>query len=342
MTATYASEWPVPAPALDWTGWTTTCDAGTISNEFRNRVISRINAFRRLAGSPADVALDLGYSDQAQQAALIMAANFQLSHNPPPTWRCWTQVGHDAAGSSNLANYGGLDVVDLYVHDTGTNNTAAGHRWWLLRSPGRRMGVGSTYGANAMYVVDGSYQPRPVREPDGFLAWPPRGFVAYQLATIRWSFMIDGGNYSSATVTMTSNGQQLPVTVEDRGSYSQLVWRPSNMDPNGFNWWWPQPSGDQVIDVTISGVLVNGVSRTFSYSTIVYDPDDPASRYRGTSAPGRSSPSRWAVSAGCRPAPRPSAGPPGRGPDASSTRGQAGGRPDRPGRAGSPRPARSR
>jgi hypothetical protein len=52
--------------------------------------------------SPRDSALDA----DAQAAALIMDANGALSHQPPPSWDCWTQSGYDGADNSNLYLFG--------------------------------------------------------------------------------------------------------------------------------------------------------------------------------------------------------------------------------------------
>jgi hypothetical protein len=281
VTSIYQSEWNTPVPDQNWTGSTSTCTAGTVAQAFRNRHFARINAFRRLAGTPADVVENADYSAKAQYAALIMSANWSLSHDPPPSWRCWTQVGHDAAGSSNLATTGGVDAIDLYMTDPGAGNEPAGHRWYVLSPWIGQMGVGSVSGANALWVSDFGAGERPVREADGGILWPPRGFSPYQLTPIRWSYSAPGADYSAAAVTMVVDGRTVPVTVEDRGDFGQLVWRRSDMDPNAWFASWPRPAADQVIDVTVTGVVVDGVSRTVRYSTVVYDPDDTAARFRG-------------------------------------------------------------
>lgn len=87
-----------------------------------------------------------------------MAAQGDLSHDPPSTWKCWTQVGHDGAASSNLyLGETGASAIAGYMADTGV--PSAGHRRWIIYSAQRVMGSGSTSSSNALYVFgsqDGS------------------------------------------------------------------------------------------------------------------------------------------------------------------------------------------
>ncbi|HQU54429.1 MAG TPA: CAP domain-containing protein, partial [Saprospiraceae bacterium] len=90
---------------LNWTGsvMDTICQPGTISSMAYERTLQRINYYRRLVGLPDSIRWDEVMSDKAQQAAVMMLANHDLSHDPPKTWKCWTQDGYDAARKSNLA-----------------------------------------------------------------------------------------------------------------------------------------------------------------------------------------------------------------------------------------------
>ena len=80
------------------------CQAGQLHPAVITSVVNSLNQIRALhrlppvTYSPADEA-------SAQQAALIMAANNALSHNPPSTWTCYSALGSAGAGASNL--YGG-------------------------------------------------------------------------------------------------------------------------------------------------------------------------------------------------------------------------------------------
>ncbi len=129
--------------AAEWTGNQTACDEGTTAPAFRSAVVLRINYFRAMAGVPAGVALSDEFNAKSQKAALMMSANHQLDHSPPPTWKCYSADGADAAGSSNLGlgTYG-PDEIDRYILDSGAGNYAAGHRRWILYPQTETMGTG--------------------------------------------------------------------------------------------------------------------------------------------------------------------------------------------------------
>ena len=65
--------------------------------------LRRINYFRAMAGIP-NVTLSASLSTKAQAAALIMEASNKLSHTPSTSFKCYTAVGAEAAGSSILAS----------------------------------------------------------------------------------------------------------------------------------------------------------------------------------------------------------------------------------------------
>ncbi|MCX8108124.1 MAG: CAP domain-containing protein, partial [Verrucomicrobiae bacterium] len=197
----------------EWTGDVSTCSSGTTSERFRNAVLLRVNWVRALAGVPAWVTFDHTYNTKAQQMALMLSANRAASHYPPPTWKCYTEDGAEAAANSNLAlgSYG-PDAIVRYIEDFGSFNSAVGHRRWILYPQTRVMGTGdipsNPHGppSNTLWILD-SYanQVRPAtREP--YVAWPPPGYVPYQVVFARWSFAYPKADFSAATVTMASNG----------------------------------------------------------------------------------------------------------------------------------------
>lgn len=260
---------------IGWTGSIGGCSPGTTTASFKAGVLRRINYFRAMAGVPDDITFTADYNNRAQRAALMMAANQQLNHEPPTTWRCYTATGDAAAGDSNLSlgRYGAASIA-TFMRDPGSGNSAAGHRRWLLHPPTRNMGTGDVTGstitstANALFVFDSHiFDPvPPVR--DGFVAWPPPGFVPDTVVYPRWSFGRDGANFSRATVTMTRDGSAVPVTryapVTGYG-INTLVWDPQTTTEG-------RPG---TYHVRIGGVVVGGATRTFEYDINVFDPDVP-------------------------------------------------------------------
>jgi len=136
-----------------------------------------VNYFRAMAGLPA-VSHEAVKNAKSQQAALMMTANGMLNHVPPPSWICYSADGAEAAGKSNLASLPGPPAVALYMFDPGGGNTAVGHRRWILYPRQVELGTGSTDNANDLWVI-GTFGSRPAT-PE-IVAWPPVGFVPYQL-----------------------------------------------------------------------------------------------------------------------------------------------------------------
>jgi uncharacterized protein YkwD len=126
-----------PPPGMGFTGDVNSCNAGTTSSDFRAAVAKRVNFFRNMAGLP-DAAQDDMLSALAQPSALIQAANNDLSHTPPTTWKCYTDAGAAASGKSNLAlGNSGWDAINAYIDEGGV----LGHRRWVLYSNLQRFGT---------------------------------------------------------------------------------------------------------------------------------------------------------------------------------------------------------
>jgi len=267
--------------ASGWSGNPAGCDAGDTSAAYKAAVLRRINWFRAMAGVPAAVQLDATFNQKAQQAAMLMAANQQLSHTPPTSWTCYNAVAAEAANKSNLTlGHTGPDSIgDAYVRDAGANNAVVGHRRWVFYPQTQFMGTGDVEGAvatNALWVQDANiFAARPAVRDD-FVAWPPKGYSPYTTVYPRWSFSYPQADFSAATVTMTENGvpiaTRLEVPVNGFGE-NTLVWFPGAY-VDGMAW--ARPTADTAYQVTVSNVVVGGVARSFSYTATVFDPDQAA------------------------------------------------------------------
>lgn len=267
--------------AVDWTGSISSCNAGTISTDYQNATLRRINWFRAMAGIPASITLDSVFNQKAQQAALMMSANNNLSHSPASSWLCYTTAGAEGASKSNLGlgHSGATGVSEGAIREAGSNNAPVGHRRWVLYPQTTRMGVGDVpatgnqYSGTAVWVQDGNFGAARPTVRDTFVAWPPKGYVPYTVVYPRWSFSYPSANFSSARVTMTENGNAFGVTQETvANGYGEntIVWLPSNMSNESH---WSKPSADTVYNVTISNVVIGGKAQTFNYTVTVFDPD---------------------------------------------------------------------
>jgi uncharacterized protein YkwD len=260
----------VPALAVtnDWNGSVAGCNAGSTGPAYIDATMDMVNYYRSMAGLPA-VPHSAAKDDKAQKAALMMTANNAMSHAPPSTWTCYTSDGAEAAGKSNLVlGAAGAHGVTLYIKDAGANNTAVGHRRWILYPRQTEMGTGSTNNANALWVV-GAFGTRSMTTP--IVAWPPDGYVPYQLVYPRWSFSANTNStvsFTGATVTMARNGSPVSLTVlADAVGYGDntIAWEPSGLT-------FAAGMADVGIEVQVNNVLVSGVSTNYKYVVTAIDP----------------------------------------------------------------------
>lgn len=315
-------------PAMNWTGDVAACNPGSVSLAYQQSMIDRVNVFRAVARlSP--VALYPSTQDKDERvaaAALLMAANSALSHNPPSTWTCYGTAfagstvgalgggGAGGAGNSNIGwsssnLYATNAVIDAYMVDSGTGNTAVGHRTGMLDAKQTLMAVGVTPAganngaANALWWIDFGTRTASSPTPEG-VAWPPNGFIPYQLlpaASNRWSFQYPGADFSGATVTMSSGGASYgPLAYDFRSTGcpigftclpdDAIVWRPP-LDVSGVNGvTYASPGAvDKSYTVNITGVAGAGVPSSFAYVVTVIDPSiSPAVSISGTITGGSS------------------------------------------------------
>ncbi len=264
-----------------WSGNRESCSPGDTKPEFKAAILRRINYFRGMAGVPAVITFNINYSRKDQVAALMINVNRQMVDTPPPGWKCYSAEGVEAFTSSNLQINGfGPDAIRGYMRDRGAENGSVRHRRWLLYPQTRQMGTGDVPQAgdypyaNALWVLDENlWTPRPTTR-DGFVAWPPPGYVPYQVVFARWSFAYPGANFDQSTVSMTDpGGDPVPVSIallDQQYGENTLVWIPFGLADSAN---WPQPAGDTVYHVTIGNVKLGETLRSFSYDVIIFDPN---------------------------------------------------------------------
>jgi uncharacterized protein YkwD len=261
----YERELAAAAPALQWSGDHDRCDGGTSSVASRQATLRRVNFYRAMAGVPAVITEDPDLTARAHLAAIMMSVEGTLTHSPPDTFACFTPDGQQAAANSNLyLGRTGPEAIDGYIEDPGAGNTDVGHRNTILHPPTRTMGVGNIagsgdgYSANALWVFDDqvfdetSVRRPPVREPERFVAWPPRGYVPHELVHPRWSFMLAGADFSRAEVALfrvdAGDARPVPVEIVDRTGAPGHVPLPAVV-------WEPELISDFAVDETYLVVI---------------------------------------------------------------------------------------
>ena len=123
--------------------------------------------------------------------------------------------------------------------------------------------------SNALWVFD-TFSPRPATR-EAYVAWPPSGYVPYQVVFARWSFSYPDADFTAATVTMKSGGADVGLSqspVANGYGENTLVWTPAGAIGDS----WPKPAQDTTYYVTVQNVLISGQNRSFTYDVIVFDP----------------------------------------------------------------------
>lgn len=248
-----------------WTGDRINCIAGSVSQSTLDKVIQRINYFRRLVGLNDNTTLDLSKSAMYQEAALMMDANSSLSHSPPNTWKCWTQIGANGAASSNLSlGAHSSNAIRLFIEEPGQNNKEVGHRRWILHSTKTKFSFGTTnYAASlaAFGIGEGN-----TLIPE-FIAYPAKGFMPQTLVFPRWSFSIPNADFSSATVFMNGPDGNVPLNIISATgpNYGDntIVWEPQGVKINS--------DADLSYRVTIEGVK-NTSRSSYNYTVTIFKP----------------------------------------------------------------------
>ncbi|MFT7475477.1 MAG: hypothetical protein ACI81L_002416, partial [Verrucomicrobiales bacterium] len=217
--------------ATGWSGSASTCRAGASTDTHDAATVESINWFRRMAGLNP-VAENAAQSSGAQQAALMMHAQDQLSHFPSSGWSCHTASGSSTAGLSNLTlGVVGPRAVVGQIEDPGASNQALGHRRWLLFPQLQTVGIGNTSRASVVQVIN-DFGPR--HSETAWVAWPPAGFVPDATVFPRWSLSNVAADFSRASVSVTENGRSLPVRVlpvENGFGDATLGWELTGANP---------------------------------------------------------------------------------------------------------------
>jgi hypothetical protein len=237
-----------------WSGNLASCTVGDISTDGRANALRLFNMYRWFADLPA-VVTEASRDMQAQACALMMDANNMLSHDPPTSWTCYSDLGAMGASTSNISSGPGVSSVAGYMLDSG-NETTHGHRRIILSNRLGPIGLGSTGqgGASCMQNIGGTGNAGKM-----WVAWPPPGPFPMQaygsgsrtLSATGWSVQTQRSvSLTGASVTVTSGGTNAPMTMSQlTGSYGES--NAIRLVPMGWT-----PAAGQSYTVTVSGVSI--------------------------------------------------------------------------------------
>jgi uncharacterized protein YkwD len=263
----------------------TACEAGQLTQAERVGVLGRVNAIRALHGLPA-VAYAPDLEGEAMQAALIMAANGQLSHHPDATWKCYSAAGAKGAGESNLS--GGVisrylafqtnpQEIDGWLSDIDNALKAnIGHRRWLLDpflksiAFGRVVAVlpnGDAVDGAALVIIPGS---------NG--STTARGIVAYPIGDYPSSLCPPGALFSFGIIVDPSDkfanqnvdyaGATVSITAEDGAAVAvdQVAFDTAGYGlPNSLQFHAAPIGVNRTYHVRINHVVASGTPRDYTY-----------------------------------------------------------------------------
>lgn len=197
------------------------CSVAKTPTAVQKRVLTSVNFVRSMAGVEK-VTLDPKISARDSKAALIQYKQGWLDHYPSKKAKCWSKVGAEESGSSNLSiGTLGAANVKAYMDDDGWDNTDAGHRGWLLAPPVSKIGVGYAGDYGALHVVntgDGSRW-NLVATPS-WTSWPSAGYFPKQLEPSgRWSFYTSRSDvsFTKAKVKVTVGKKTVKQKIVSRG-----------------------------------------------------------------------------------------------------------------------------
>ena len=245
-----------------WNGRVGGCNQGTIDREIQNKVVDRINYFRRNAGVP-EVLFDEATNEYCQKAALMMTANNALSHEPSKTWRCWSSEGAYAAKHSLLIKEANTSMAVTYIMDD--KNPSAGNRRWLLYPNGRVYGHGSTNDYAVIWALDDSGTTDTAEYMNKPISWPPKGYLPQLMLMENWTFSLYA-DLANATVVVLQDGKSLEVNVEP---YVEGYGAPTLVFKPKYNKNTLPAKSDFNVQISLSdGRQFNYVVHTFAYNPV--------------------------------------------------------------------------
>jgi hypothetical protein len=276
---------------IGWTGNTLICSKGKLKDETYQKILQRINYFRRMAGVYDTITLDENYNKLAQAAALIMYSNNILTHNPSSDLKCYSEDGDEGAGNSNLSLIIKNDFSRLITDemgDDGASNGYCGHRSWILYSKRKKMGFGATLGSYALQVSNTTRNNKPV---PNYYSCPSNGFVPFQIVYKKWSFFIPCKNdnetidFSKTKVEMKIDNKQIKCSVLTRnGMYgdNSIVWTVGGLqDESAYSYYSMEVKKkvfqklnllDTKISVKITNVKIDNKIKNYEYEVQIFDP----------------------------------------------------------------------
>jgi uncharacterized protein YkwD len=271
----YANKWlPTTNSPINWTGDAASCQAGAQSVDSLAKGAQAVNFYRGLVGLDS-ISFTSSQNTMAQQTALLMEANGQISHTPSASWKCYTDQGAQGAATSNL--HGGAGsytiksasaAIESYMDEPGANNAPVGHRRWILNPSTVTMGMGTTKGFNALNIYGAPTDTS--RTNPTMIGFPGSGYFPQQLEPNgKWSLSsAQGVDFSGAKVSVKdANGIALGIiplsTAEGYGPNT------ISFQVQGLSY--ASGTSEAVYKVTVDNIKKNNLPFSYSYTVRLFD-----------------------------------------------------------------------
>lgn len=266
-----------------------TCKEGSLKDSEKQKVLNLVNKIRSIHGLKP-VTYNYTKDIYVQKSALLSAANEQLNHTPPSSWKCYSADGATGAQNSNLHiawAYGSSwspteSSINSWMIDE--NVDVCGHRRWIIDPFLKFIAIGRVDGASvqnqqfnvtgmSIYVIDADKQNITDWQSD-FVAYPYQNYptdMVYTKANKSWFFsftaIFDKSNYwnnqkvsyANATIEIKNEQNQIIPTSEVSGNNEGYG------VPNLLKWKIPSVQKEVKYTVNIKNVDVNGTKKDFTY-----------------------------------------------------------------------------
>lgn len=213
--------------------WPKSGNAGAPAPVDESRALARLRQYRWLVGLAHDVSIEPRYTDEAQEAAEVLAAIGRLDHHPkqPAGWAdADFAKAKSGCGHGNLAMGVGdlVRAVDLWMDDSDPSNIdALGHRRWMLNPVMQTCGFGISGKFSVIWAHDDARKEPP---PQAWQAFPPPGYVPVTHFGNRhaWHLSLNPKDYSVDLKSMTFQIFALDERLQRQGG-------PLALDHDGSN-----------------------------------------------------------------------------------------------------------
>jgi len=256
------------------------CSSGEVSNYEKSKVLARVNYIRSLHNLKP---VTYNYDDDkyTAQCSLIIAANKKLDHFPDSSWKCYSADGREGCSKSNIYIRFGMinqleseSVVDAFMTDEGV--PSLGHRRWLIDpwldhiSFGRVDDYSSQTVGSAIKVNNDGKEQNISDSDINFVAYP---FESYPAELYNDEVMMSFTLISNRNVKWSNNNVKFSGAAVSIKDPSNNVMKINGIFfdndgygvPNNLRWFVSGIKKNVRYDVVITNVIVNSVSKDYSY-----------------------------------------------------------------------------